>query len=449
MTLPDGSKMPGLIQLIQWIANPLGYLEASVQRYGDIFTVRLGDLPPLIIVSNPQAIKEIFTADPKHFNCGEVNKFLQPLIGSSSMALLDGEQHQYQRQMLMPSFHGERIQVYSQLICDITNQILSQYNSNKPFPIYSPIQEISLQVILTTLFGRNMGQPLQKLKELTISLLDTFNSPLSASLLFFKLLQVNFGAWSPWGRFLLRQQQIDQIIYATIQQRREQFSKSSPSNADMLTLMMSTRDTENQLMSDQELRDQLLTLLLAGHETTTSTLTWALYWIHYFPEVREKLLDELDSLNGNLDPNIVCKLPYLTAVCQETLRIYPVAMVTFPRITKSSFHLMGYEFEAGTAISPCTYLTHQREDIYPEPKHFKPERFLKRQFSPYEYFPFGGSNRRCIGMTFAQFEMKLVLATILSCWKLAIVDQHPVQPIFRGITLAPPRNMLMTVVEQR
>jgi cytochrome P450 len=241
---------------------------------------------------------------------------------------------------------------------------------------------------------------------------------------------------------LRQQKQIDELIYAELQERR---SHPDSSRSDILTLLMSARDEQGQPMTDQELRDELLTLLIAGHETTASALTWALYWIHSLPEVHEKLLAEINSSSGASDPTVLAKLPYLNAVCQETLRIYPVAMLTLPRIVKSPINIMGYEFEPETTIMGCIYLTHQREDIYPEPKSFKPERFLEKQFSPYQYLPFGGSNRRCIGMAFALFEMKLALATIVSRYQLALTDKHLPKPVRRGVTLSPSSSFKMVL----
>jgi len=235
------------------------------------------------------------------------------------------------------------------------------------------------------------------------------------------------------GRFVRQKQQIDEIIYAEISDRRQH---PDLSRVDILSLLMSAKDENGELMSDVELRDELLTLLVAGHETTASALTWALYWIHHLPEVKRKLLDDLASVE-NLDFGAVAKLPYLNAVCQETLRIYPIAMLAFFRIANSPINIMGQEFESDTLLTPCIYLTHHRPDLYPEPKQFKPERFLERQFSQYEYLPFGGSNRRCIGMAFALYEMKLVLATIMSRYSLAIAGSRSVKPVRRGITLAP------------
>ena len=195
-------------------------------------------------------------------------------------------------------------------------------------------------------------------------------------------------------------------------------------------------DESGELMSDLELRDELITLLIVGHEATASALTWALYWIHHLPEVKRKLVDDLATV-GNLDFSAISKLPYLNAVCQETLRIYPIAMLAFFRLTNSPISIMGQEFEQDTLLTPCIYLTHHRPDLYPEPKQFKPERFQERQFSQYEYIPFGGSNRRCIGMAFALYEMKLVLATVMYRYSLALSGSQAVKPVRRGITLAP------------
>jgi cytochrome P450 len=264
-------------------------------------------------------------------------------------------------------------------------------------------------------------------------------------MLFFPLLQQDLGRWSPWGRFLRQQQQIDDLIYAEIRERREQLD---PSRTDILSLLMAARDQAGESMTDVELRDELMTLLTAGHETTASALTWALYWIHKLPEVREKLLQELDSLGDDPDPNTITRLPYLSAVCSETLRIYPVALITFPRRAKVLLEIMGYQFEPGTLVTGCIYLTHQREDIYPEAKRFRPERFLERQFSPYEYLPFGGGSRRCIGAAFAIFEMKLVLATILQEKQLALTNNRQAKPVRRGLTATPSDVRLMMIDER-
>ncbi|MBW4638095.1 MAG: cytochrome P450 [Gloeocapsa sp. UFS-A4-WI-NPMV-4B04] len=445
MTLPDGPKTLPFLQLIQWIANPLALLETSRQRYGDPFTLRLGSFAPLVFFSNPQAIQEIFTAQPNQFDTGRANGILRPLVGDQSLLLLDGDRHQQKRRLLTPPFHGDRMKSYGQLICDITQQVINQWTIGEPFAARSSMQNISFQVILQAVFGLNEGQRCEQLKQLLPAMLDVAGSPLSSSLLFFRILQQDLGAWSPWGHFVRQRQQIDEILYAEIAERRQQ---TDLSRTDILSLLMSARDQNDQPMTDTELRDELMTLLTAGHETTASALSWALYWIHSLPDVHHKLLQELDTFDDT-DLSGIAKLPYLSAVCQETLRIYPIAMLAFARVVKSPFQFMGYELEPNTLLAPCIYLTHHREDLYPEPKLFKPERFLERQFSTYEYLPFGGGNRRCIGVALALFEMKLVLATILSRSQLQLVENSQVKPMRRGVTLAPSGGKWLVATSQR
>ena len=446
MKLPPGPQTPPFLQLSQWIARPLELMETCAQRYGDTFSLRLGRLEPLVFLSNPQAIQEIFTAQPEQFEVGRGNKILQPLLGKQSLIMLDGDRHQRERRLLIPPFHGDRMRAYGKLICDITEQVISQWKLGEAFPVRPSMQQISLRVILHAVFGLDEGQRYQQLQQLLCSWLELTSSPWSSSLLFFRSLQRDLGPWSPWGRFVRQQQQIDKLLYAEIQERREQPDRS---RTDILSLLMSARDEDGKPLTDAELRDELLTLLFAGHETTASALTWALYWIHHLPEVHSRLLQELDTVGDHADISAVARLPYLTAVCGETLRIYPVAMLTFGRVVKSPLQIMGYQFDTGTMLAPCVYLTHQREDIYPEPKRFKPERFLERQFSPYEYLPFGGGNRRCIGMAFALFEMKLVLATVLSRYNLAIAGNRQVRPVRRGVTLAASSGKWLVATSQR
>jgi cytochrome P450 len=445
MKLPNSPKALPLIQLIQGIARPFDYLEASAKECGDPFTMRSPGFPITVVFSNPQAIQEIFTADLNQFDSGKGNKILQPLLGENSLIQLDGRSHQHQRRLLTPPFHGERMRTYGNIICDIAEQVMNEWTIGNPRPIHPSMQEISLRVILRAVFGFDQGERLEQLRQLLSSMLDSFNSPLSSSLLYFSFLQKDLGSWSPWGRFLRRRQQIDELLFAEIRERREQ---PDSSRNDILSLMMSARYEDGQSMTDIELRDELMTLLFGGHETTASSLAWAFYWIHHLPEVRDKLLQELEPLGWDSDPSEIAKLPYLTAVVCETLRIYPTVFFSLPRIVKSPIEVMGYQFEPGVMLSACIYLTHHREDLYPEPKRFKPERFLERQFSPYEYLPFGGGNRRCIGYAFALFEMKLVLATVLSRFQLALADNRPVKPVRRGITTTPSGGVPMVMTSK-
>ena len=453
MRLPNGPEKRSFLYLrtIQWIFRPLEFLETYAQRYGDPFKIGGGGgtLPMAVYFSHPEAIQQIFTADPELFTSGSGNRSLLPLVGYNSLLLLDGERHQRQRRLLTPPFHGERMRAYGKSICDITEQVISQWKIGEPFPVRSSMQEISLRVILSAVFGLHQGECFDQLRQLLSTMLDSIGSPLTSSFLFFRSLQKDVGSWSPWGHFLRQKQQIQELLYAEIESRRYAESQHSQHDLgeDILSLMISARDEAGQPMTNAELHDELLTLLFAGHETTASALAWALYWINALPEVQDKLLKELNTLTLDSQPSEIAQLPYLTAVCQETLRIYPIAITTFARILKAPFEVMGYQFEPDTALIPVVYLTHRREEIYPEPRRFKPERFLEKQFSPYEYLPFGGGNRRCIGQAFALFEMKLVLATILSRFQLSLVDRRPIKPVRRGVTVAPPGNMQMVVTQ--
>lgn len=424
------------------------FMEECAKRYGDIFTARVATgFIPVVFVSNPQALQEILTKDTKEFEApGESNKIVEPLLGKHSVVALSGSNHRRQRQLMMPSFHGERMRIYGQTIADATEQITNQWEIGKHLCVRSSTQAITLKVMMRAVFGLNEGVRGQQIEQMLTAMMEEMSSPLSASLLYFPFLQKDLGSLTPWGKFLRRQQQTDNLLYEEIRERR---AHPDYSRTDILSLLMSAKDEAGEGMSDVELRDELITLLVAGHETTATALAWALYWIHKLPSVREKLLAELDSLGNNPDLGDIFKLPYLNAVCSETLRIYPVGMLTFPRVPKVPVKLGGYNLEPGTILIGSIYLTHQREDLYPEPKQFKPERFLERQFSPYEYLPFGGGARRCIGYAFALFEMKVALAKILSRFELELADNREILPTRRGLVSAPNRSIQMVVKGER
>ncbi len=437
-----------LLQKIQWIADPVGYMETWVQKYPDIFTSEIfGFGNSILFVNEPQAIQQILTNDRKQFSApGELNAILTPVLGDSGVIMLGGDRHRKRRQLVMPSFHGSRMQNYGQLVFEITTKVFDKLLANRKesqhFLARDAMQNISLQIILQAVFGLYEGDRCQQLQMLMTKLTELFNSPLTSAFLFFPLIQKDLGEWSPWGRFVRQRDQIDKLLYIEIAERR---ANQDPNRTDILSMLMAARDEENNPMTDLELRDELLTLLFAGHETTATAMSWALYWVHSLPDVKEKLVQELKSVSDPTDWMSIFRLPYLTAVCNETLRIYPVAMLTFPRVVEEPVELLGYKLEPKTIILGCIYLVHHREDLYPNADQFKPERFLDRQYSPYEFMPFGGGVRRCVGEALAQFEMKIVLATILANYDLELSDRQPVKPQRRGVTLAPAGGIKMTI----
>lgn len=441
-------SMPIWKQGLLWILDPVEYLSQAVKESPDLFTASLsGFSDGLLFVNHPEAVQQILTNDRQTFFAdGQLNGILTPIVGYSSLLSLDGENHKRERKLMMPSFHGDRMHYYGDLLNTITDDIFHQFTPNQVFIAREVMQEISLRVILKVVFGLADGDRYSRMETLIKAVLDRFNQPINVSFLFYDWLRKDLGRWSPWGSFLRLQRELDGLIYDEIRERRE---KNDPHQRDMLSLLLSARDENGEGMTEQELRDELMLILFAGHETTAIAMTWALFWTHYHPEIGTKLRTELDQLPKDADSMTIYKQPYLGAVCNETLRIHPVAMLTFPRIATENVELLGYKIPQGAIVMGCMYLVHQREDLYPSPQEFKPERFLERQFSPYEFFPFGGGVRRCLGEALAMYEMRLVIAKILKEYQLELISKKRVKPRRRGVVLNPEGGIPMKFLGKR
>lgn len=439
-----GPKTPRLWQTIQWNTNPVSYMEDAVAKFPDLFKAQIDPFAKYqVLLVHPQAIQEFFTK-PEFVNGAK--SIVRHVAGDESLFVQVGDRHESQRKLLMPPFHGARMRSYGQLVCEITDKAIAKLALNQTASARAVMEEISLQVILKAVFGLDEEERCQQLKQLLLYWARLFHSPIFNSLLFFSFLQKDWGSWSPWGTFIRKRQQIHQLLLSEIRDRR---ANSDPERTDILSMLLSARHEDGELMSDLEIRDQLLTLLLGGYETTATAMAWSVYWSHFYPEMKAKLLQEIDRLGDKPNPADIVRLPYLTAFCQETLRINPVLPITLPRTVESPVELMGYELEPGIMIRGCIYTLHQREEIYPNPRQFNPERFLDRQFSPYEFIPFGGGKKRCIGAALAMFEMKLVLATILSRYQIALADERPVKPVLFGVTLVPAGGVRIVVQGRR
>ena len=441
--LPNGPKTSGIVLVIQSLIDSFGLLEKNQQKYGDIFYVSESSMfPSCVIFSNPKAIEKVFTADPSVFDIGaEPSAPVRALLGNNSLTVIEGARHQKQRKLLMPPFHGNRIKNYSQSMIEIANEVIRQWQVGQTIQIHEYTTEIALRIILRTVFGLDRGDKYDRLREILLDWLEIFTNPWQSMFLFVPALQKDLGSLTPWAKFVRQRQIILEILQTEIDRRR---ANPDTLGEDILSLLLTATDESGERMNDDEVRDELLTILYAGHESTASTLAWAFYWLHSLPEVGEKLKTELDSLDENADLITINKLPYLNAVVSETLRMNPVEAIV-GRQLKEPFELGGYEFPPGTSLFPSIYLTHQREDLYPEPKKFKPERFLERQFSRYEFIPFGGGHRRCLGDAFAVFEMKLILTTILSQVELELLDRRPPRSVRRGLTFTASGGIKMLV----
>ncbi len=444
--LPEGPKTPALWQLVHWIARPLDFLEECTAKYGDVFTIRLFGFPPLVFIANPQGVKEIVGADAKYFDVGKTNDVLRPILGDRSIVLMDGSRHRRERKLLMPAFHGEKVKSYAQSICQITEDATSKWEINQPFIARILTQEITLKVIMKTVFGFSEGEKYEQLRSLLADWLEITASPAKSSFIFLKIFQVDLGSWSPWGNFIRVRTRIYELLQAEIEEKRANPEKLGD---DILSLMLNVTDEDGQPMSDDELKDELMTLLVAGHETTATSLAWSFYWLEKNPEVKEKLLQEINSLGKNPDPITISRLPYLTAVCQETLRFYPIVPVSFARVSNREMEIMGRFFPSETTFLPTIYSIHHREDLYPNSKQFKPERFLERQYTPYEFIPFGGGSRLCLGYALAMLEMKLVIATIVAKYNFKLADNKPIKPMRRGGTIAPSNGVPLVITGLR
>jgi cytochrome P450 family 110 len=437
-------QSPGLLQLLEWTFQPLKYLDKNFKRYGDCFVTNVGDTQA-VYFSHPKAIEDIFTQSAK-FDSGKAQQVLRYSMGNNSVLVLDGKPHDRHRQLLMPPFHGERMKAYGDVICEITAARVQEWQIGQRFAVLPHMNDVTLEVILKTVFGLEGGERHAQISYLLQKFLGVAASRIAYILTFFPALLQTKSEATPMGSFMKLRNDVDELLYAEIRDRR---ANLDPNRSDILTLLLLARDEDGQPLTDEELRDELMTMLLAGHDSSAATISWALYHIHAYPEVRTKLLDELDSLGDHSEPAAIIKLPYLNAACSESLRLRAAGPTVAVRVTNQPVTVMGHELPPNTAILPCQYLTHHREDIYPDPHQFKPERWLERQFSPYEFYPFGGGNRRCIGGAFAAFEMRLVLATILRNCRLALAEKPPIAVKRRGVNIAPATGVRIEVTEKK
>jgi len=435
--VPPGPATSPVIQLYHWVRRPIPFMEECAARYGDRFTIRLpifgeaGDRPPLVFFSDPEAVKEIFTGNDDELRAGEANAPLLPLLGEHSLLMLDGARHLHERRLMMPPFHGERMQAYGETMCEVTDASIEAWPAGRPFPIHPHMQRITLDVILRTVFGLEEGAQMVRLRDLLTELLAFSTNPL-ALLPWFR---VELGGFTPWGRLMRASRAVDEMLFAEIRRRRE---VGTTGRTDILSMLIEARDEDGRPMSDVELRDEMFTLLVAGHETTATSLCWVFHRILRRPDVLEKLRAELARVvgTGPVRPEHVPALEYLDATIKETLRLNPIIPIVGRRL-RTAMRLGNVDLPAGVIAAPCIYLTHRRPDAWPDPERFDPDRFVGQRVSPYAFFPFGGGIRRCLGMAFALYEMRVVTAEVLQRVVLSAAPGYQVRVVRRGITFAP------------
>ena len=434
--LPPGPRLPRVLQMVKWIKWPIPFMHACAAAYGDAFTMRLFGAPPFVLFSHPAAIKDIFTGDPESLLAGRGNEVLRPVFGSNSILLLDGARHRRERKLLMPPFHGERMRLYGDIMRETVDRSIDGWPVGQVFPIHGHMQQITLDIILRTVFGVEEGDRLSRLRALLVEFLRLIGS---SPVLLVRRLQVNLGPLTAWRRMSRLGAEINRLLYDEIARCRKETSES---RADIMAMLVAARDEDGQPMSDEEIRDELVTLLVAGHETTATALSWVTHRLIQNPEVLAKARAEVAAVTGNgaasTGPTAeqIADLSYLDAVIKETARLNPI-IPTVARYLETPTRIGDHELPAGCVASPCVYLTHRRPDVWPEPEAFRPDRFLDRRSDPYTFFPFGGGLRHCLGAAFAMYEMKITLARMLSRVVLKPDPKHTIRVVRRSITFAP------------
>jgi cytochrome P450 len=398
--LPPGPRAPSLLQSIGWWARPTAYLERCRARYGQRFTIRLVGQSPFVILSDPAEIKQVFTAAPEVLHPGEGARILEPVIGANSVILLDEAAHLRQRKLLLPAFHGEKMQRLSGLMAELAEREVESWPLEQPTELHPRLQRLTLEVILRAVFGLRRGAQLDELRDLTTQVLAFGESPLSLIPQAQRLL----AGRGPVGRMERVGARADELIYRLIDERRAA-GEDGAEGDDVLSMLLAARDEDGEPMSPRELRDELVTMLVAGHETTASQLAWAMERIAREPSVQLRLHEELD---GDSDE------AYLTATINEILRRRPVVPNAEPRLVKQPIEIGDTEYQPGTVLFASAYLVHHDPAIYPDPLAFRPERFLDEAPGTYTWIPFGGGRRRCLGASFALLEMKIVLRAALA-----------------------------------
>jgi len=439
MPLPPGPSTPPAIQVLRWIRSPFRVMDECQARFGDAFTMRLPGMPAgVVLVADPLAVKEVFGMGADEGHAGKANFLLEPVVGQHSLLLLDGAEHLRQRKMILPAFHGERMHAYGRTMLDVAHQSIDGWPLGHPFPVHRPMQDITLQIILRTVFGVEEGPRFAELALALKGMLDATANPI----LLFPFMQLDLGPLSPWGRFRRQARRASGILRSEIRRGR---AKGSSGRLDVLAMMLDARDENGRPLTEDEVHDELVTLLVAGHETTATALAWTLRWLLPDRALIGRLNEEIASADG--DPMRVAKLPLLDATVKEALRLQPVIPMV-GRVLQQPMTIGGLDLPVGTMVAPSIYLVHRRASVYAEPERFRPERFLDFKPPAWEWLPFGGGIRRCVGAAFAMYEMKMVLAAMLPRVEMRLAIDR-VREVRRTVTMTPERGLPVVLTAKR
>ncbi|HEX2572973.1 MAG TPA: cytochrome P450 [Polyangia bacterium] len=429
--LPTGPRST-ILTTAAYLRDPYGSILRAYARYGEPYGSP-SFLGRMVVTGHPDGIRTVFTADPTGYDALGAN-LLAPVLGRSNVIILGGEEHRAKRKLLMPPFHGERMRAYGELITEIAASRAGQWRAQEPIAMHRTMQEISLEVILQSVMGLSTPEQQRPFRDAVLGVIGA----LKPSFMFMPMLRREALGLSAWARFQRRRQEVLELFEEELAMRRAR----PAARDDILSLLLEARQDDGAPLTTEDLVTQMINLVVAGHETTASSLAWALEFIHRDPAVAERLTTEVRSLPSPADPEAVARLPYLEAVCHETLRINPIAPM-IGRTLRRPLTLSGVSLEPGDTVGVAIIVCHRRPELYPAPERFLPDRFLERSYSPFEFMPFGGGARRCLGAAFALYEMKLVLATILRRCALRLASSTPSGAAARNTTVGPAREIVM------
>jgi cytochrome P450 len=434
---PEIGRIPAL-QVLKWVRGPFELLDESRELHGDAFTLRVPRMAPIAIFASPDAAKDIFALGAEEAQAGKANTVLKPFLGEHSLLLLDGPEHLRQRKMMLPAFHGERMSEYGGTMLELAHEGVDRLPVHERFGVHRPMQAITLQIIIRTVFGVEAGPRFAELASRLTRALDIGAWPP----LLFTFMQRDLGRFSPWGRYLRHSGSASEILRGEIRRARRE---GTAGRQDVLAMILGARDEAGEPLSEDEVHDELVTLLVAGHETTATALAWTLRWVLPDASLVRRLREEIATAGG--DPVRIAKLELLDATVKEALRLQPVVPMV-GRVLQEPATIGGVALPAGVIAATSIYLVHRDPHLYPDPTRFDPGRFIAFKPAAWEWIPFGGGIRRCIGAAFAVYEMKMVLAAMLPRVDMRLAGA-PVKTVRRGITMTPSGGLPVIVTAKR
>jgi cytochrome P450 len=428
--LPPGPRLPRIVQTAGFILGGVRFLEACRRRYGDIVTMGTLFDSGFVMIFDPALVKEVFQGSNQQLHAGEANALLGPVLGERSVLLLDGAEHLRHRRLMLPTFHGEQMRAWTSAMIEAADVEIDAWPVGDPFSMLERMQAATLRVIIRVVFGYEPGAEADELQRRLRAMIEPVARPRGLVLL--QLLGRFGGEKRALSSFEERRRQVDELLYAEIARRRAE--PGLEARTDVFSALLVAEDEQGQRLTDREVRDELITLLLAGHETTAVGLAWTFDLLLHSPGVHKRASEGDDE--------------YLDAVVKESLRIRPVIPGVGRVVRDRPFALGGYEIPVGMEVNPSIRVIHRRADLYPDPDAFRPERFLGPAApDTYTWIPFGGGTRRCLGASFALTEMRIVLRRVLERCALRPADAALDEPTFRGITVAP-KNGAQAVLDR-